>query len=140
MLILLLLSMAYAGYYPVPRDAKIHKFLYEGTNFETSYNITCHRDDRLQFWWVHNTKKRRSEEGMWFIADNNDKMKVYMEYSDSHQADERGLRGNTYEEMNKRALMDHHDLIHEMSHDNHEEMKNEEDPEAPKKPFWLSLS
>jgi len=31
--------------------------------------------------------------------------------------------------------MDHHDLVHEMSHDNHDEMKNEEDPEALKKPF-----
>lgn len=72
---------------------------------------------------------------MWFIADNNDKMKVYMEYSDAHQASDRGLRGDTYEQMNKRALMDHHDLIHEMSHDDHEELKNEEDPEVEKKPF-----
>lgn len=31
---------------------------------------------------------------MWFIADNNDKMKVYMEYSDSHQAADRGLFGD----------------------------------------------
>jgi hypothetical protein len=42
--------------------------------------------------------------------------------------------------MNKRALMDHHDLAHEMTHDSHEEMKNEEDPDVPKKPFRLSLS
>lgn len=79
-----LFATALAGYYPVPKDAKIHKFLYKGTTFESEYNITCNRDDRLQFWWTHNTKKKRSEEGMWFIADNNDKMKVYMEYSDSH--------------------------------------------------------
>lgn len=77
---------------------------------------------------------------MWFIAENNDKMKVYMEYSDSHQADDKELWGDTYEQMNKWALMDHHDLVHEMSHDNHEEMKNEEDPESPKKPFRLTLS
>jgi hypothetical protein len=91
MIFILLLASAFAGYYSVPEDAKIHKFLFEGTQFEPVYNITCNRDDRLQFWFVHNSKRKRSEEGMWFIADNNDKMKVYMEYADSHQTDDRGL-------------------------------------------------
>lgn len=77
---------------------------------------------------------------MWFIADNNDKMKVYMEYSDSHQAADRGLYGDTYEKINRRALMDSHDLIHEMEHDNFEEMRSEEDPNTDKKPFRLTLS
>lgn len=36
--------------------------------------------------------------------------------------------------------MDHHDLVHEMQHDSHEEMKNEEDTEFAKKPFRLTLS
>ena len=105
--------MAAAGYYPVPKDAKVHKFLYEGTKFEDEYNITCNIDDRLQFWWIHNTKKWRSEEGMWFIAENTDDQWIYMEYSDAHQADTRGLAGDTYEQMNRRALMDSYDLIHE---------------------------
>jgi len=36
--------------------------------------------------------------------------------------------------------MDSHDLIHEMEHDNFEEMRSEEDPNIDKKPFRLTLS
>lgn len=50
------------------------------------------------------------------------------------------MYGDTYEKINRRALMDSHDLIHEMEHDNFEEMRSEEDPNIDKKPFRLTLS
>ena len=134
-MIFLLLATAMAGHYPVPDEAKIHKHYFEGSKFHNEYNITCHLDDRLQFWWNHKTKKRRHEEGTWFIANNTDKMKLYMEYQDTKQTDERGLRGDAYESLNKRALMDSIDLIAELDKDNHLELRHEDDDNFEKKPY-----
>lgn len=135
-----LVAVALAGHYSVPEDAKIHKFMFDGHKFDPVYNITCNRDDRLQFWWNYPTKRRRSEEGTWFIVENFDKMKIYMEFSDGRQTDDKGLTGDIYELLNKRALMDSMDLINDMDGDNHQEMRSEENPDSDKKKLRLFLS
>ena len=93
--------MALAGHYPVPKDAKIHQYYFEDAEFEKHHNITCNRDDRIQFWFGTQTGKSRSNDKLWFIVHNEDRMKIYMEYTDQKETSQRGIESAEAQHIHK---------------------------------------
>ena len=94
-----------AGHYPMPKDAKVHQILIQEGKHEEVYNITCEQDDRIQLWFHHKTKPRKSDEGIWYMALNEEKMKIYQEFMDNQQTDKKGLKGDAYKLLDRSKSM-----------------------------------
>lgn len=103
---LCILAVAHCGHYPVPEDATIHRFYFEDIDFDELLELECNRDDRIQLWFNSKAGKSIAEDLHWYITNNTHKDIVYMEYQDHRDTFHKGMKGEEYETMNKRALMD----------------------------------
>ena len=106
LLILLAIPCIYCGHYPVPLNATIHRFYFEDTHFDEDLVLECNRDDRIQLWFNIPTKKSMVDDMQWYITNNTHKDIVYMEYQESKETEYRGMKGEEYESLDKKALMD----------------------------------
>ena len=107
----ILLSIAYCGHYSVPLESTIHRFYFEDIDFDEVLELECNRDDRIQLWFNAKTSKSIAEDLNWYITNNTHKDIVYMEYQDSKDTLHKGMKGEEFETINKRALMDSIEMI-----------------------------
>mmetsp|Transcript_12757 Transcript_12757/g.14558 ORF Transcript_12757/g.14558 Transcript_12757/m.14558 type:complete len:161 (-) Transcript_12757:294-776(-) len=134
--------VCYCGHYSMPLNATVHKFYFEDADFDDILELECNRDDRIQLWFNTKTKKNEAEDFQWFIANNTHKDIVYMEYQDSKETNYRGMQGEEYETINKRALMDSIELI--KIHREHDDfsmkrMRRMHENDIPRKPRKITL-
>ena len=139
----MVIAFAACGHYAVPTNATIHRFYFEDTNFDDFLDVECARDDRIQLWFNFRNKKSDGTDTTWYIANNTHKDIVYMEYQDTKETHYKGMKGEEYEAVNKKALMD--SIEHMKMHREHGGFESEElrrhmlGEEIPEKPRKLTL-